>query len=177
MSTSRDGSTSKPISTRDYTNIPPIPDSVWQNPVHFIAFGFGVGTIPFAPGTFGTLIAIPFYLLMQPLAPLAYLAITLLIIAASIWISAKATRDIGIEDHQGMCLDEIVGFIVTMFAVPAGWGWIAAGFVLFRLFDIWKPWPIRLVDRTVHGGFGIILDDVLAGIVSCLILQVLAKLI
>src|SRR5690349_5153587 len=101
--------------TKDYSHIPPIPDSVWKNPLHFIAFGFGSGTIPFAPGTWGTIVAIPFYLLMQPLSSITYLAITLAIIVGSIWICDKATRDIGIHDHQGMCLDEIVGYLVTMF--------------------------------------------------------------
>jgi phosphatidylglycerophosphatase A len=159
---------------RDYSNIPPIPDSVWRNPLHFIAFGFGSGTIPVAPGTFGTLVGIPFYLMMQNLSPLLYFIIMLLIIGASIWICAKATRDIGIEDHQGMCLDEIVGFIVTMFYAPHGWQWICIGFLLFRLFDIWKPWPIRFIDARLSGGLGIILDDVLAGIYSCVILQMIA---
>lgn len=168
---------SKTILRRDYTRIDPIPDSVWTNPLHFIAFGFGTGTMPFAPGTFGTLIAIPFYLLMQPLSTITYLVLTIMIIAASVWICGKATRDIGVEDHQGMCLDEIVGFIVTMFHAPAGWPWILLGFLLFRLFDIWKPWPIRLADERLAGGFGIILDDVLAGIYSCAIIQIVALVV
>ena len=87
-----------------------------------------------------------------------------------------ATRDIGVEDHQGMCLDEIVGYLVTMFHAPQGWKWILLGFVLFRVFDIWKPWPIRLADEKIHGGFGIIFDDVLAGVASCLCIQLLAWL-
>lgn len=161
---------------RDYLSIPPIPESVWQNPLHFIAFGFGTGTIPFAPGTFGTLIAIPFYLAMQSLLPLIYFLLTIAIIVASIWICNKATQDIGIHDHQGMCLDEVVGYIVTMFNAPHGWQWVSIGFVLFRLFDIWKPWPIRFVDARVGGGFGIILDDVLAGIYSCIIIQILGRI-
>ena len=162
----------KTFLSRDYTRIDPIPDSVWTNPLHFIAFGFGTGTIPFAPGTFGTLIAIPLYLLMQPLPTMAYFALMIVIIFASIWICGKATRDIGVEDHQGMCLDEVVGYIVTMFHAPTGWPWVLLGFLLFRLFDIWKPWPIRLADARLHGGTGIILDDVLAGLFSCLIIQI-----
>jgi phosphatidylglycerophosphatase A len=175
MATLKDTNISKKADgSRDYLNIPPVPASIWKNPIHFIAFGFGVGAIPFAPGTFGTLAAIPLYLLMQSLTPLYYLLATLLIIFASIAICSKTTNDIGIDDHQGMCLDEIVGFIVTMFAVPHGWLWILGGFVLFRLFDIWKPWPISLADRKIHGGFGMILDDVLAGIASCGILHLIA---
>jgi phosphatidylglycerophosphatase A len=159
---------------RNYTKIAPIPDKVWRDPLYFIAFGFGTGTIPFAPGTFGTLIAIPIYLLMRPLSWELYLVLTLLIIALSVWICNKVTREIGVQDHQGMCLDEIVGYLVTLFHAPLGWGWMLSGFLLFRLFDIWKPWPISYVDQHIHGGFGIILDDVLAGAASCAIIQLAA---
>lgn len=158
---------------KDYSKQPPTPDSVWQNPLHFIAFGFGSGTIPFAPGTWGTVIAIPFYLAMQSLSSMMYLVITLAVIAGSIWICHRATQDIGIHDHPGMCLDEIVGYLVTMFNAPHGWQWILMGFLLFRVFDIVKPWPIRQIDAHVSGGLGIILDDVAAGIASCLLLQLL----
>lgn len=154
--------------------VPPIPDTVWTKPTHFIAFGFGVGAFPFAPGTWGTLLTIPFYLLLQNLHWQIYLLIVTVITVASIWICDKVTKEIGVEDHQGMCLDEIVGFLVTMIAAPKGWGWIVFGFVLFRLFDIWKPWPIRVADKKVHGGFGIILDDVLAGVYSLAIIQLVA---
>lgn len=163
-------------SQRDYTDIPPIPASIWRNPWHFIAFGFGTGAIPFAPGTFGTLIAIPFYLAMQSLPALNYFVITVLVIAASIWMCNKVSKEIGIDDHQGMCLDEIVGFLVTMFNAPHGWQWILLGFLLFRLFDIWKPWPIRQIDAKMTGGFGMIFDDVLAGIYSYFILQIIARI-
>jgi phosphatidylglycerophosphatase A len=162
---------------RDYSIIPPIPDSVWQNPLHFVAFGFGSGTLPFAPGTWGTLLAIPFYLIMQPLAWIPYLIVTLLVIIASIWICDQATRDIGVHDHPGMCLDEFAGYFVTMFCAPSGWLWIAIGFLLFRLFDIWKPWPIRQIDAKMSGGLGIVLDDVLAGVYSCILLQIIARVI
>ncbi|MDR3476926.1 MAG: phosphatidylglycerophosphatase A [Gammaproteobacteria bacterium] len=177
MATSKDTSTSKDEHFRDYTNIPPIPPTVWTNPLHFVAFGFGTGTIPFAPGTFGTLIAIPFYLAMQSLSATSYFAILLLVIAASIWICHKVTEEIGIEDHQGMCLDEVVGYLVTMFCAPHGWKWIWIGFLLFRIFDILKPWPIRYIDRKMTGGVGIILDDVLAGVMSCIILQIFARVL
>ncbi len=159
---------------RDYTCIAPIPEKVWQDPLYFIAFGFGTGTMPFAPGTFGTLMAVPIYLLMAPLRPLSYLILLVAIITFSMWLCGKVTKEIGVEDHQGMNLDEIVGYLVTMFYIPFGWGWMLAGFVLFRLFDIWKPWPINLVDRHVHGGIGMILDDVLAGVFSCALLSMAA---
>lgn len=161
---------------RNYT-VPPIPASIWQNPLHFIAFGFGTGALPFAPGTFGTLIAIPFYLALQSLPFVAYLTIVAAIALASMWICQRVSTEIGVEDHQGMCLDEIVGYLVTMIHAPHGFGWIALGFALFRLFDIWKPWPIGFIDEKLTGGVGMILDDVLAGIYSLMILQLLALVI
>jgi phosphatidylglycerophosphatase A len=162
---------------RDYINIPPVPAAIWQKPSYFIAFGFGSGAMPFAPGTFGTLMAIPFYLAMQSLPSLLYLGLTLIIIISSIWLTQKVTQEIGVHDHQGMCLDEIVGYLVTMYHAPKGWPWILVGFLLFRLFDIWKPWPIRTIDARLSGGMGIILDDVLAGVYSCIIIQLIALVI
>lgn len=158
---------------RDY-KVPPIPHSIWEKPSHFIAFGFGTGALPIAPGTFGTLIAIPFYLVLSALSLSLYLFVVLLIILGSTWLCDRVSKEIGVEDHQGMCLDEIVGYLVTMINVPRGLIWIAAGFILFRIFDIWKPWPIRYADEKIHGGFGMILDDVLAGMYSCIILQIFA---
>lgn len=150
-----------------------IPEKVWQDPLYFIAFGFGSGTIPFAPGTFGTLMAIPFYLLMRPLSLYPYLLVTLLVIIGSSWISQRVSSEIAIHDHPGMCVDEFAGFFVTMIAAPIGWIWILLGFILFRIFDILKPWPINYIDKNVHGGFGMILDDVVAGGFACICIQLL----
>ena len=152
-------------------DIPPLPKSLWHNPLHFVAFGFGAGALPFAPGTFGTLMAIPFYWLLQHLPSTAYLIIVIAITIGSIIISDRVAKEINVHDHPGMCLDEIVGYLITMLYAPKGILWIVIGFLLFRLFDIWKPWPIRLIDEQVHGGLGIILDDVLAGIYSFVLLQ------
>src|SRR5581483_6549620 len=113
---------------RNY-KVPPIPDSVWKNPLHFIAFGFGSGVIPFAPGTFGTLMAIPFYLLLGMLPPFFYFVSLVVIIILSVWICDRVSKEIGVQDHQGMCLDEFAGFFVTMFLVPMKWQWILLGFV------------------------------------------------
>lgn len=157
---------------RDYT-AQPVPHSVWKKPSHFIAFGFGSGAIPFAPGTFGTLIAIPFYLAMQSLSYNAYLMLLIILIIASMWLCDKVTKEIGVQDHSGMCLDEIIGYLVTMLGAPHGFIWIVLGFLFFRLFDIWKPWPISYIDQHVHGGIGIILDDVLAGIYSLILLKII----
>lgn len=157
-----------------YSSIPPVPESVWKNPLHFVAFGFGSGAMPFAPGTFGTLLAIPFYLMLAPLQPSYYLVTVILITIASIWICHKTEKEISVHDHQGMCLDEFVGFFVTMYHAPRSWEWVVFGFVLFRIFDIWKPWPIRYLDKNVAGGLGVILDDVAAGIYACIVLQIFA---
>jgi len=150
----------------------PVPDSVWQKPSHFIAFGFGSGAIPFAPGTFGTLVAVPIYLALQDIGLAYYILLMIAIIIGSSYLSDKVSKDTKTHDHQGMCLDEIVGFLVTMTAAPKGFWWIVFGFVLFRFFDIVKPWPINYIDKRVGGGFGMILDDVVAGIFSLIIIQI-----
>jgi len=147
------------------------PRSVWHNPIHFLAFGFGSGAMPFAPGTFGTLAALPVYLLMQPLNLWAYLVVVLVMLLVGIWLCHVTSRDLGVHDHAGIVWDEIVGYLITMIAAPSGWQWIVAGFVLFRFFDIIKPWPIGWVDRRIHGGMGIMLDDVLAGVLAWVVLQ------
>ena len=145
-----------------------------SNPLHLLALGFGSGLSPVMPGTMGTLAAIPLYLLVQGLPLWAYLGLLVLGFVAGIKICEAATRAIGRHDHGAIVWDEIIGFGITMIAAPAGWGWIAAGFVLFRIFDIAKPWPIRWFDRRVHGGVGIMLDDVIAGLFALACLQGLA---
>lgn len=159
-----------------YKNIPPIPESVWKNPLHFIAFGFGSGALPVAPGTFGTLMAIPFYLIFSQLSWPFYLVITVILSIICMWICQKVAKDIGVHDHQGMCLDEFPGFFVTMIHAPHGIWWIVSGFLLFRLFDIWKPWPIRWADQHVTGGFGMVFDDILAGVYAYILMQILARI-
>ena len=141
------------------------------NPIHGLAFGLGSGLAPFAPGTFGTLVAIPFYLLLQPLSLSVYLGVLLLLIVVSIYICVESARQLKTHHHSGIVLDEICGYLVTMIWVPDSWLWLVLGFLLFRLFDIWKPWPIGLVDRKVQGGLGIVIDDVLAGVFAAICLQ------
>ena len=147
---------------------------VLSSPIHFLAFGFGSGLAPFAPGTFGTLAAIPLYLLMQSLSLPIYLAITAIVCVVGVWICGKSSEKLGVHDHSGIVWDEFAGYFVTMIAAPAGWLWILIGFALFRLFDIWKPWPISVLDKQVHGGLGIMVDDILAGIFALVCLQALA---
>lgn len=139
--------------------------------IKWLAFGFGSGYAPKAPGTFGTLAAIPIYLLLENLSIELYLVIVLLMFLVGIVLCAEATKQLGVNDHPGIVWDEIVGYLVTMIAVPQGWEFVVAGFLLFRLFDIVKPWPIRWVDKHLHGGFGIMFDDVLAGVFAGAILH------
>lgn len=146
-----------------------------RNPIHFLSLGFGSGLAPFAPGTFGTLAAIPVYLLIFSLSPGVYLIITLFCFLIGIYLCGKTSKALGVEDHPAIVWDEIVGYLITMFMVPAGWLWLVIGFVLFRLFDILKPWPIRLLDRRIKGGLGIMLDDILAGVFAALVIQFVLK--
>lgn len=148
--------------------------SVWQDPGYFIAFGFGSGLMPFAPGTWGTLAAIPVYLLLSSFPLWGYLGFTLLAFALGVYVSDKVTNDLGIEDYSGIVWDEVVGYLLTMAMVPVGLWWMIGGFLLFRVFDIWKPQPIRFIDKHVKGGLGIMLDDVLAAVPAWFILQGLA---
>jgi phosphatidylglycerophosphatase A len=151
-------------------------DKVWRRADFFIAFGFGSGLMPFAPGTWGTLAALPLYLLMMHLSPAVYLGVTLLAFILGVKVCDSVSRDLGVHDYAGIVWDEVVGYLLTMFLVPIGISWMVVGFALFRLFDIWKPQPIRWVDQRVHGGLGIMLDDVLAALPACLILHFLVYL-
>ena len=147
------------------------------NPVRCLAFGLGSGLAPKAPGTFGTLAAVPFYLLMTDLSLSTYLLLVVLAALVGIYLCGKAATDLNVHDHPGIVWDEFVGFWITMIAVPPQLGFILLGFLLFRLFDIWKPWPIKWVDKHVHGGFGIMLDDILAGFMALAVMQLVIALI
>lgn len=146
------------------------PRSIWKNPIHFIACGFGVGTIPFIPGTFGTLLSIPFCILFSRASVWMYLVLSLVMIAISAYTTHITCRDFGVHDHTATVSDEVAGFLLTMVAIPVNGYSLALGFILFRFFDIVKPGPIAWVDRHVHGGLGVVLDDCLAAIFSWLIL-------
>ncbi len=151
-----------------------IPGLNLANPIHLLAFGFGSGVGPKAPGTWGTLVAVPIFLLMQDLSLSVYLGLVVAITALGIWLCDVTAKDLGVHDHPGIVWDEIAGYLITMIAAPSGWLWWVIGFVLFRLFDILKPWPIRAIDKGVDGGLGIMLDDVLAGFIALACLQLLA---
>lgn len=141
------------------------PASVWRNPWHFLAFGLGSGAAPFAPGTFGTLAAVPLYLLLASFLPALQLGIFILLsFVFGCWLTGKVAKDIGVHDHGGIVWDEFVGLWLTAYFLPLSWGWLLAAFLAFRFFDIIKPWPIKLLDTKVSGGLGIMLDDVLAAV-------------
>ena len=150
---------------------------LWRRPVHLFAFGFGSGLAPKAPGTFGTIAAIPLYLLLAGLPLWAYGLVVVLAFAAGVYICDKTARDLGVHDHPGIVWDEFVGLWITLLAVPLHWFWLLLGFAWFRLFDVLKPWPISWCDRNVGGGFGIMLDDVLAGIMALVAMQVCLRVL
>jgi phosphatidylglycerophosphatase A len=137
-----------------------------SNPIHILALGFGSGLAPKAPGTFGTLAAVPLFLLCSSLTTPSFLALIVVMSIAGIYICGKAASDAGVHDHGAIVWDEIVGFFITMLLIPVSWKSILVGFVLFRLFDIFKPWPISYIDKHCHGGLGIMLDDIVAGLAA-----------
>ncbi len=144
-----------------------------KDPIHFLALGFGSGLAPKAPGTFGTLVAVPLVLLFSNLSPF-YLALLILFMSLSgIYICGKAAKDAGVHDHGAIVWDEIVGLMITMFMMPITWQTMLVGFVLFRFFDILKPWPISYLDKNCTGGFGIMIDDIVAGLAAWLIMWVI----
>jgi phosphatidylglycerophosphatase A len=146
----------------------------WFNPIHLLAFGFGSGAAPKAPGTWGTLAAVLIYWPLSQLSPEHYLLMLLVASVMGIYICGQTARDLGVHDHGSIVWDEFVGFWITMFAAPVGWVWVVVGFVLFRFFDIIKPWPISWIDKKITGGFGIMLDDVIAGVMAAVVLQGIA---
>lgn len=139
-----------------------------RDPVLLLAFGFGSGLAPRAPGTAGTLAAVPLWLLIALLPQAAQWLLVAVVILAGIPICGVAARKLGVHDHGGIVWDEFAGLFLTMLLLPAGpgseWMWLLIGFALFRAFDILKPWPIRWLDRHVPGGTGIMLDDLLAAV-------------
>lgn len=143
----------------------------WSNPLHLLAIGLGSGAAPKAPGTFGTIAAIPLYLLISQLSHWHYLMLVLIMAGFGVWLCHTVAHDLGVHDHPGIVWDEWVGFLITMWLAPVGMGWLLLGFILFRFFDIVKPWPINLLDRNVQGGWGIMLDDIVAGIYAFALIQ------
>lgn len=156
---------------------------VFSNPIYLLAYGFGSGLAPRAPGTFGTLAGVVVYLLLTPAWDWLYWLITAGLLVIGIFVCGYTARKLGVEDPAAINWDELVGYLVTMAVVPQalqlsrGWLWMLLGFVLFRVFDILKPWPIRWFDRNVKGGLGIMLDDVVAAIPAAAILFIVMRIV
>lgn len=149
-------------------------DGIGARLCYWIATGFGAGRMRLAPGTAGTVVAIPIYLLMRELPSAWYLGLVALMFGAGVVLCDYVERRFTDHDAPVIVWDEIVGYLATMTFAPPGWLWIVVGFVLFRLFDIWKPYPVRLIDRNVGGGWGTMLDDALAALYGFIVLQLLA---
>ena len=141
-----------------------------RTPAGFLAFGLGSGLSRYAPGTVGTVVAVPFAWLLMQMPPALYWAALAALFLLGVWLCGAASRMLGRHDPGNIVWDEMVGYWLTVALLPMTWGWWLAGFVAFRLFDILKPWPIRRLERAVGGGLGIMLDDVLAAVYAMLIL-------
>jgi phosphatidylglycerophosphatase A len=153
----------------------PLASLILGTPEHLIAFGFGTGLAPYAPGTFGTLVGLPFFFLLWWLPLSAYLVAVLMLFIFGCWVCDRSAKLLGVHDYGGIVFDEVVGFLVACLPLlhpltgPL-WAWLLAAFAAFRCFDILKPWPINVFDRTMGGGFGIMVDDLVAGLYAAAVL-------
>ncbi len=149
---------------------------VLRDPINLLAFGFGSGLAPVAPGTAGSLVGLVLAWSTLDLPIAARLLVAIALILSGIWICGAAARRIAVHDHPGIVWDEIAGiYAALLVAPPSIWAW-ALGFGLFRLFDVWKPWPIRDLDHRLKGGLGIMLDDLVAALYTALILGFVGSL-
>jgi phosphatidylglycerophosphatase A len=137
------------------------------NPIHFLALGFGSGLARIMPGTFGSLAALPIVYAVSFLPLISIILIAIASTIVGIWLCGKTADDMGVHDHSSIVWDEIAGMLVTFIGVTMHWQTALAGFLLFRFFDILKPWPISYLDKHLEGGLGIMLDDIVAGIAAC----------
>ena len=150
---------------------------LFSHPAHFIAFGAGAGLMRKAPGTWGTLVALPVFAFAQVGGTAGVLAAAALCFIAGIWASGIAAKALGVADHGGIVIDEIAAFLLVLAFTPAAAGWWLIAFLLFRLFDILKPWPISVADRSIKGGFGVMFDDLLAAGYAIAAIQLLRPLL
>lgn len=144
----------------------------YSHPAHLISLGFGIGLIPFMPGTLGTLAAWPLGWFLRDLSPALVFPLILLLFLAGVWACGVTGRRLGIHDHNGMVWDEIVAFLLILAVLPGELVWQAAAFVVFRFFDILKPPPIRWFERRYAGGFGVMFDDLIAAGYTLLVLAI-----
>ena len=154
-------------------NTAPLPNSIWSNPIHFIACGFGIGALPIMPGTWATLFSILLYLIISPLSTFTYLLICIALTVVGAWLCGKTNRDFNEKDHVGVCFDEIATFPICLIGIPCTWYYILMAFVLFRLLDIFKPFPISFLEENLEGGWGAMLDDVAAALATLFVLHII----
>jgi phosphatidylglycerophosphatase A len=148
------------------------PKQLMTNPLHALSLGLGSGLAPKAPGTFGTVAAlIIYYFLLMDLSLPAYGAVVTVSVVVGIYLCGYTAKAMGLHDAPAIVWDEFAGLWIALICVPQGLHWLALGFVLFRFFDILKPWPISWLDKHVHGGLGIMIDDVVAGVFAWLSLH------
>lgn len=143
-----------------------------RTPTGFLAFGFGSGLSPYAPGTMGTLVAIPFIFALRALGDPGFWIALALLFLLGVFVCERASRKLGVHDHGGIVWDEMLGYWLSAAFIPLQWPWLLAAFLLFRFFDIVKPWPIRQLDSKVSGGFGVMIDDVVAALFTIIVLAV-----
>jgi phosphatidylglycerophosphatase A len=138
---------------------------------YWIATGFGIGRFPIAPGTAGSLAGLALVLLLRPFSLHLYIGLFLLTVGLGVYCAGRTERALGVRDDPAIVIDEIAGMLLAVFLIPAGTGFLAGGFVLFRALDILKPFPARWVQERIAGGWGVMLDDLVAGAYANLILQ------
>ncbi len=143
--------------------------------VLFIAEGAYAGRSPYAPGTAGTVVGVLLYLLLKGVPLAWYVAACFAATGIGVWAAGEAEKMLGKKDAPSIVIDEIAGYLISMVLVPSGWGYIAAAFFLFRAFDVIKPWPLRGL-QDLHGGLGVVIDDVGAGIYTNIVLQIVSRL-
>ena len=170
-----------PKTVNESSGASPIPLRFLCDPVHFLALGLGSGMSRYAPGTFGTLAALLIFwsvhVLIGPIHWLVFLSLLILAALTGIYLCGKTASDLGVHDQGGIVWDEFVGFWMSMFLIPVTWQWLLAAFVLFRFFDIVKPWPVGWADRRVSGGSGIMLDDLIAAGYVLIILHLVKRVL
>jgi len=155
----------------------PTPAFVLAHPAHFVALGFGTGLAPLAPGTAGTLLAIPLYVALDwLLPPLSVFGVIVAFFGVGIWACGRTGRALGVPDHSGMNWDEIVAMLLVLLLTPPDWAWRAFAFFAFRFFDVIKPPPIKQIDRNMKGGFGVMFDDIVAAFYTLMLMALVKRL-
>lgn len=150
-----------------------LPQKVFSNWRYFFGFGFGSGLLPLIPGTWGTLATIPLVWILSFFSSILYITVTIIIFVLGSWISEGLSKELGVHDYGGVNIDEVAGFLITMFPFSCNVQHLVLGFILFRFFDMLKPFPINWIDKHIHGGIGMMMDDVAAALLSILTMYII----